>query len=765
MRTRSWLLCMFFLISAPVAAAQEPEPVAGLPDNIRIDSGTIRTTTDGVILSGDVTIVWRDSRIQADRMTLTERRYIEAEGNILIVWGGNRIFGTRLTYDLEEERGVIANAIGEALDEYIFWAKQVEKVGPNRLHLKSATVTTCTQPIPYWSFSVSSATITIDNYARMWNVRLRAGRAPVIYLPYLVWPVKEDRAAGLLMPEFATTQNRGRSITQELFIPLGRSADLTLLARHYSKAGLGGGGELRFIPNREGKAVINGFYIEDQDGTFAGKGRYRATYAQDQKFLNGFRMLADVNLVSDPNFYSDFERDLNIASSPIVKSRLEFSRNGSWASLNVRELRQEQLSTEKVQQTLPEIEWRGRSRRLGKTPFYLSFESSLASIQQFGPDIDADYLRGDVFPTISVPWSPRPWIDITPRISYRLTHYTQRKDAMDSVTDNSLTRRLGSAGVDIIGPKLFKIYERGPGELTTRYKHTFEPRISYGVGESFDRSKDILLFDEVDGVTAAGNKMTYSLIQRLFAQRPRAVDRPADADADSVILPDGTTPVTDDSAPPEEPEPAARNETVEIASLEIRQSRTFDDDVSLSQGIVSATSTELKESLYSDVTLTGRFNPSPRVSLDLRSRYDVVFDKFADLSLSGSVRQRLASVRFSLSHRNGLGFDSLVPEDPETSGTATVPRKNKDSTQLRLTTGLRLLSGKLRIDVDGFYDGNPVRGGARVPEQRWRVQYSTQCCIFFVERLTRDFTNLDDRRELHFRVDLTGIGKILSHTF
>ena len=35
-----------------------------------------------------------------------------------------------------------------------------------------------------------------------------------------------------------------------------------------------------------------------------------------------------------------------------------------------------------VQETLPDIEWRGRSRRLGNTPFYLSYDSSLAWIRQ-----------------------------------------------------------------------------------------------------------------------------------------------------------------------------------------------------------------------------------------------------------------------------------------------------------------------------------------------------------------------------------------------
>jgi len=86
-----------------------------------------------------------------------------------------------MSYDLETERGVIENAMGQTLDEYLFWAKSAEKIGVDKVRLKSATVTTCTQPVPYWSFSVSSATIRIDNYARMWNVRLKAGRAPLIY--------------------------------------------------------------------------------------------------------------------------------------------------------------------------------------------------------------------------------------------------------------------------------------------------------------------------------------------------------------------------------------------------------------------------------------------------------------------------------------------------------------------------------------------------------------------------------------------------------
>ena len=84
----------------------------------------------------------------------------------------------------------------------------LNKIGDDDVRLKAATVTTCTQPVPYWSFSVSSATIRMENYARMWNVRVRASRVPFFYLPYLIWPIKQDRASGLLLPELQISQDR-----------------------------------------------------------------------------------------------------------------------------------------------------------------------------------------------------------------------------------------------------------------------------------------------------------------------------------------------------------------------------------------------------------------------------------------------------------------------------------------------------------------------------------------------------------------------------
>jgi hypothetical protein len=762
-------LCFSGFVSMPRVAAQEatPDPSASsgetkLPKDFDATFGHMRVTESGdFILTDRVTLSWKESRIQADRMLYKRDKYVEAEGNVLIAWGGSRLFGSRMTYDLQEERGFIEDAVGEVNGEYIFWAKRAEKTGEDL--------------------------IRVDHYARMYNVRPRATKVPFFYLPFLMWPVKPERAPGLLLPEFSSTDERGQAYSQELFIPIGRSADLTLLGRYYSKAGFGGGGELRFIPNPSGVGKLSGFYIFDQslDGNVCptfdqnnGCGRYAVGYEQTQEFRNGFRMVADINLVSDFDFYSDFSRNLDLVSTPTILTRVEFSRNGQWSSLNVRELRREQLLAsggKLVQQTLPEVEWRGRSRKLGKTPLYLSYESSFALIQQTGEQeripIAADYFRGDVFPTLSLPFSPRPWFDISPSLIGRLTYYTQQELLGFSpdtgqlvsreVLDDPLDRRLWGAALSIIGPKAFRVFETGSGSLIA-LKHTFEPRVSWSTWQNSlnpEERENIIVYDEVDLFSPTGDVVIYGLVQRLFAKRPRTQPEPgAVTPSQTILLPDGTTsrPSAQPAViPPEEGGAAPPTESLEIASLEIAQSRSLDATRPLSRGDLDD---DLKlesetTSLSSPIGIIGRYNPNPMTTFDLRSSYDIVYKRFTGLTLSGTMRNRLSRVRMSLVHTTGLGR----VRDRDTG----LIRPDEDDTQLRLTAGMTLLGGKMQFDVNGTVNFNPAGDQPTIPDRAWRMRYSNQCCTFVLERLVRDFPGLNNRDDWNFRVELRGVGKLL----
>jgi LPS-assembly protein len=368
----------------PSATAERSATLGQFPPGVEVFGaldGSVRMGPDGeVVIEGPVSVTHKGARFQADRMTFRDERWLDAVGNVLVVWQTNRITGASMLYDLSPGEGTILDAMGQVDPEYQFVAEEVRKVGDNLVYLKKAQITTCTQPTPYWSFRVSSARVRIDGYAKMWNARFRYGKVPFLYFPFLFWPIKDGRAPGLLLPEIGTTQDRGQVFHVPLFVPLGRSADVTLTASHYTIAGTGFGADVRAVPNENGQLEVQGYWIDDK---VSGTDRWRFRYEQNQTFRNGFRMLADVDSVSDFDYYADFEKDFAQTSKPNIRGLIEFSRNGRWISMNARELRNEQLfsdGTSLIQQTLPELEWRGRSRKLGGSPVYLSFESSFASI-------------------------------------------------------------------------------------------------------------------------------------------------------------------------------------------------------------------------------------------------------------------------------------------------------------------------------------------------------------------------------------------------
>jgi len=154
---------------------EKPTTMTRMLGGAELRAEKIRQTGPGELeLEGSVTISTEHARMQADKISIKDERYVVAEGNVLAVWGPNRLSGTRMEYDLQEKRGTVENAMGQVDPEFYFTADKAEKVGDDWIYLDSATVTTCTQPVPYWSFSVSSAKIHIDHYAYMKNLRLRA---------------------------------------------------------------------------------------------------------------------------------------------------------------------------------------------------------------------------------------------------------------------------------------------------------------------------------------------------------------------------------------------------------------------------------------------------------------------------------------------------------------------------------------------------------------------------------------------------------------
>jgi len=407
---------------------------------------------DELILKEYVDIKFGDSRLQADYVRYTpSTKEAYAQGNVILDQAHARITADSLVYNLETETGTFFQARGYADPNLYFEARRIDKISKDELVLHDATFTACTQPIPYWSFKVGHGLVRLNDYAYLHNLSFKVGRVTVFYTPYLVWPVKSERASGLLFPEFGFSRRGGTVISNALYWPIRRNMDATFFLDYLSLAGIGNGLEYRYVPSATGSGWLTGYYIHDEVAKREHRpgqpiDRWVLHYAHHQDYDSGWRLVANANFISDFNYYLDFVRDLRQSTNPQAVTDLFLTRTWGFYSVNVRGERREQLLSQTVLPTafnepfssteeqtitrsiLPEIELRGRRQRLGESPFFLTLESSADGFLK--GDSDVTYQRFDLFPQLSSQLSPVPWLDVSASLGARDTYYTksQRSD-------------------------------------------------------------------------------------------------------------------------------------------------------------------------------------------------------------------------------------------------------------------------------------------------------------------------------------------------
>lgn len=703
-----------------------------------ISAETITEIEKGVYrLEGYADVRYGPMRLQADRVTYDSvGKRAQADGNVVLEQGEGTLGADRLEMNLESGEATLWDVTGYMPPYYQFRADRLERIDAERFWLYGAVFTTCTQPTPYWAFKVKKAYIELEKYAHLHGAAFKTGKASIVYLPYLLWPVKRERVSGFLMPDIGSSSSRGAFLGLAYFWAIRRNMDATIYTDFYSIAGPAGGLEFRYLPDDRGKGQFTGYYL-DSDVDPEQSRRYRFNYSADQPIGADWRLLIDLNQVSDGSYYQDFERDLGLAATPYEFSFADLSRSWSAYTLNVRAERREQYfgTDTLVQQRLPEAEIRSRSQRIGESPFYYSFLGSGARLQRRATGLDADYERLDAGATLNAAWSPTPWLDLNPSLSLRETYWTQQADptAPGGVADEPLNRAIGGASLEILGPKFFRIFEPEPGSGGSRFKSTIEPSIVYQYIPAYDDRSRILLYDEIDNVFYDYNLVSYGVTSRLLRRKPiprkegEAADAPAEYEAAS-----------------------------EIASVEIRQAAAFNQQLSRSL-VTDRTSCSpnpfypnnrffdicdpVESSAFGPVTLAARYNPTIHIATDVRLDYDILYDSLRSLSVSGN----------ALSDRYGrIGLSYYLARDPSgvQPSTGTV----------RLGGGSALFARRMTFNVDFAYD-LPTHD---LQSQRYQVGYQGQCCGFIAEYLNRDYAGLiEPTREFRFTVTLKGVGNFL----
>lgn len=99
---------------------------------------------------------------------------------------------------------------------------------------------------PAWGVRASSAEAQMGGYATFYDAMFEVKGVPVLYLPRIMLPIKDQRQSGLLMPSFSDDAVSGSGYSQPLFLDLGRDKDATLKADFFERRGMKAGAEFRW---------------------------------------------------------------------------------------------------------------------------------------------------------------------------------------------------------------------------------------------------------------------------------------------------------------------------------------------------------------------------------------------------------------------------------------------------------------------------------------------------------------------------------------
>ncbi len=607
-------------------------------------SGTQEWKGDIWSAEGDVLISYQDVRIQCDRVQLDKATGdIEAEGHVILDQGPSRMSSDSLRYNLRKKEGTFTNAKGYAPPSFSFTGDVIERLDERHYKILNGTFTSCeTEGRPPWDLHLREALIEEDGYGRFKGVGFRVKRVPVLYFPYVLWPMKRTRAAGLLVPSLGYSERRGFFIGNRLFIPLGRSYDTTLHFDYYSKSYYGLGAEFRWAPVEGALGQVFGYGVKDPESGFW-QWKIDGKHKQDD-FL-GFSLLAEVHELSDNDFFQEFENTVQSNTRRSLYSQFFMTRSSGPGILNIRlDRRVTFLSTDDVTlHQLPEVEYRVRSTRLGSSSFYwnLITSANLFDVDR-GGDLKGAYGRVDLFPEISYTIPGPVWLSMTPSVGGRETWYSKRyTDDRRGFEAESISRSYYRAGLDFVGPSFSRIFKL-ENEKGTRIKHLIEPRIEYHyLSDPGSDASSIPVFDEVDSAINT-NRLKFTLSNRLYTRSNRSTS------------------------------------AAEVLSLDLFQEYSFDRP--LSYGADGKTS---QRGPYGAAL---RFTPTKGATVDARTSLDAISHKLRSLSLSTTLYRTSYNTGFTWYE----GYSATTGE--------------RTSSQAQVRFGLNKADFPLKFDMQVAYD-------------------------------------------------------------
>lgn len=440
---------------------------------------------------GDVVIHHQGRSLTADQAVFhhTSRR-LELNGNIrLSTEAGDYYESAKATINAGDRTGTLSDGSFYFTDNGARGtAGRITLKSDRAVVLESVRFSTCPADRETWRMSFSRLTLdrASDNGIGR-NVLLRIHGIPLFYTPYLRFPLGNRRQSGLLIPEFASTDNTGTTFAWPYYFNLAPNYDLTLTPRWLSTRGLELDTEFRYL-GRSLDGTFDLSYLDRDRPT--GATRYLAEWQHQQRFGERTRFQAHYNVVSDAAYFEDLQSGFSESNITHLPRRVSLDYFGSRWSLGALMADYQILDTTLAATDLPYV--REPQLNLHMRPWLAGNSLRLLFDAQAGHYIQPaleDATRINVNPGIQFPLT-RPWGFFTPTLNGRYTGYHNRSIGNDVDISTMLfsldtglyldRHKDNSPWTQTLEPRLYYVYSPYVDQSTLPVLDTSEADFSFG---------------------------------------------------------------------------------------------------------------------------------------------------------------------------------------------------------------------------------------------------------------------------------------------
>lgn len=498
------------------------EPASETPidsEAITLESGRGAITLGGdALLEDGVSASSGSYEVSANRGRYnSDKGILSLEGDIQYKGAGANISGQEAVLEYLYGRVEFKDAefrLGDGASRGAASLLRLDRRG--KIRLEGVNYTSCPPGSDDWMVRAKKIRLDTESGVGEANgLSLRFKGVPILYTPYLSFPISAQRKTGFLLPNVGRSTRNGIDISAPWYWNIAPSYDATITPRILSRRGVQIGTEFRYLTEKS-SGTFQATYLPSDDLT--GIDRSIVEWQNKTDFASRWRAFVDITDVSDNAYLEDLGGSLSNASS----THLNRSVGISYMSPNtVAEARLTHYQTIDALIAAEDVPYRilpsiHVDSRYDQLPFGLRFDLS-TELTAFDRDVGVTGQRYHVAPALSLPLEKAGFF-FEPKVQWLYTHYKLDADTTD--TDTSITRSMPTAEVSA-GVRFERLLAEG------KVRQTLEPHI-YFVHVPFRDQDDIPVFDTIQPIAS---------IEQLYrSNRFVGLDRIGDTDQATIGL-------------------------------------------------------------------------------------------------------------------------------------------------------------------------------------------------------------------------------------